>query len=101
MVSFNLSYFLIEGFPSGSVVKNLPANAGDTGLIPGLGRPLERDMVTHSSILAENPMDRGAWWVPVLGLQRVGYDLATYHACTHTHTHTHTSFISKHSHIGV
>ena len=29
---------LIKGFPGGSVVKNLPANAGDTGLIPGLGR---------------------------------------------------------------
>ena len=27
------------GFPGGSVVKNLPANAGDAGLIPGLGRP--------------------------------------------------------------
>ena len=27
-----------EGFPGGSVVKNLPADAGDTGLIPGLGR---------------------------------------------------------------
>ena len=26
------------GFPGGSVVKNLPANVGDTGLIPGLGR---------------------------------------------------------------
>ena len=29
------------GFPGGTVVKNLPANtgdAGDTGLIPGLGR---------------------------------------------------------------
>ena len=26
------------GFPSGSVVKNLPANAGDTGSIPSLGR---------------------------------------------------------------
>ena len=26
------------GFPLGSVVKNLPANAGDTGLIPGSGR---------------------------------------------------------------
>ena len=26
------------GFPGGSVVKNLPANAGDVGLIPGLGR---------------------------------------------------------------
>ena len=26
------------GFPGGSLVKNLPANAGDTGSIPGLGR---------------------------------------------------------------
>ena len=26
------------GFPGGSVVKNLPANAGDTGSFPGLGR---------------------------------------------------------------
>ena len=26
------------GFPGGSVVKNLPANAGDTSSIPGLGR---------------------------------------------------------------
>ena len=26
------------GFPVGSVVKNLPANAGDVGLISGLGR---------------------------------------------------------------
>ena len=28
----------IQGFPGGSVIKNLPANAGDTGSIPGLGR---------------------------------------------------------------
>ena len=27
-----------QGFPGGSVVKNLPANAGDEGSIPGLGR---------------------------------------------------------------
>ena len=26
----------VLGFPGGSVVKNPPANAGDTGLIPGL-----------------------------------------------------------------
>ena len=26
-----------EGFPGGTVVKNLPANAGDTGSRPGLG----------------------------------------------------------------
>ena len=40
------------GFPGGSVVKNLPAKAGDAGLIPGLGRSLEKEMATHSSILA-------------------------------------------------
>ena len=28
----------IQDFPDGPVVKNLPASAGDTGLIPGLGR---------------------------------------------------------------
>ena len=27
-----------QGFPGGAVVENLPANAGDTGLSPGLGR---------------------------------------------------------------
>ena len=27
-----------RGFPGGTVVKNLPANAGDTGSSPGLGR---------------------------------------------------------------
>jgi hypothetical protein len=37
------------------VVKNPPANAGvarDSGLIPGLGRPLEESMATHFSIQA-------------------------------------------------
>ena len=29
---------VIMGFPRGSVVKNMPANAGDLGSIPGLGR---------------------------------------------------------------
>ena len=29
---------MIWGFPGGAVVKNTPANAGDMGLIPGLGR---------------------------------------------------------------
>ena len=31
---------VLTGFPGDSVVKNLPANEGDTGLIPGLGRSL-------------------------------------------------------------
>ena len=39
------------GFPGGSVVKNLLANAGDAGSIPGLGRSLEKEMATHCRIL--------------------------------------------------
>ena len=31
----------IKGKPGGTVVKNLPANAGDTGATPGLGRSPE------------------------------------------------------------
>ena len=29
---------IFQGFPGGAVVKNLPANAGDTGSSPGAGR---------------------------------------------------------------
>ena len=36
----------------GLVVKNPPANAGDMGLIPGPGRSPDKEMATHSSILA-------------------------------------------------
>ena len=30
--------FMVLGFPGGAVVESLPANAGDTGSSPGLGR---------------------------------------------------------------
>ena len=47
------------GFPGGSVVKNPPANAGDVGLIPGLGRSLMVETATHSTIPAwKNPIDK-------------------------------------------
>ena len=39
-------------FPGGAVVKNPPANAGDQGSIPGLGRSPEEGVAPHSSILA-------------------------------------------------
>ena len=45
----------ILNFPGGSVVKNLPANAGhagDASSIPGSEDPLEEEVSTHSSILA-------------------------------------------------
>jgi len=55
---------LRRGFPGGSVVKNLPTNAGDagtTGSIPGLGRSPEggNDNQLKYSCL-ENPMDSRA-----------------------------------------
>ena len=39
-------------FPHGSVRKGFACNAGDTGLIPGSERHLEKGMATHSGILA-------------------------------------------------
>ena len=41
-----------QGFQGGSVVKNLPANPGDMGFIPGSGRPLQEEMAAHFSMLA-------------------------------------------------
>ena len=40
------------GFPGGSAVKNPPAHAGDVSSIPGSEDPQEKEMATHSSILA-------------------------------------------------
>ena len=50
----------------------------ETG-VPSLGQQdtLEKEMATHSCILAGNPMDREAWWTAVHGVpKRVGYNLA-------------------------
>ena len=59
------------GFPGGSVVKNLPANAGDTALIPGLGRSPGggNDYPLQYSCL-ENPVDRGAGGLQSMGSQK-------------------------------
>ena len=44
------------------MVKNLPANAGDMGLIPGLGRsPEEGNGNPLQYSCSGNPLDRGAW----------------------------------------
>ena len=59
---------LRENFPDGTVVKNLPANAGDMGSIPGLGRsPEGGNGKPLQYFLLGNPMDRGAWWAAVQG----------------------------------
>ena len=42
----------LYSFPGGSDGKESTCNVGDLGSIPGLERPLEEGMATHSSILA-------------------------------------------------
>ena len=49
-------FYRNQGFPGGSAVKNPPANAGDTGSIPGSGRSLEKEMATHLIILDPDPL---------------------------------------------
>ena len=58
----------MTGFSGNSVVKNLPANArdaGDSGLIPGSGRPPGGNGNPLQYSCWDNPMDRSAWWVTV------------------------------------
>ena len=62
-------------FPGDSVVKNLPANAGDPDSIPGWGRSSGEgngNPLQYSCL--EDPMDRGAWRATVAGVRG---DLAT------------------------
>ena len=51
------------------VVKNTPANAGDSGSIPGSGRPSgEGNGKPLQYSCLESLMDRGAWWATVHGI---------------------------------
>ena len=57
------------GFPGGSVVKNPPANAGDSGLIPGSERSLEQgngNPLQYSCL--GSCTDRGDWQATVHGV---------------------------------
>ena len=86
-----------KGFPSGSVVKNLPANAGSPAgdAVQFLGRedPLEKEMATHSSILA--------WKIPWTeepgGLQFMGLQKSFTFTSTYLKVAVHVFFFQPHS----
>ena len=61
----------MSGFLGGSLVNNPPANSGDMGLIPGLGRATGKgnDNPIQYSCL-ENSIDRGAWQATVHGVTK-------------------------------
>ena len=75
-VLYNATWTLLSsGFPDDSLVKNLPANAGekgDMGLIPGSGKSPgggNGNLPQYSCL--GNPMDRGIW-LKETGLQSMG-----------------------------
>ena len=77
----------VWGFPSGTVVKNAPSNAGDVGSVPrserspeeGNGNPLEYSCL-------ENSMDRRAWQATVHGVTKSWMD-TTKRVNSHAGTH--------------
>ena len=60
-----------QGFPNGSVVKKLPADAGGAGSVPGMGRsPGEGSGNALQYSCLGNPMDGGAYRVTVHGVAK-------------------------------
>ena len=67
----SLSIHLSIDFPGGSDGKASAYNAGDPGLIPGLGRsPGEGNGNPLQYSCLENLIDRGAWWAAVHGVTK-------------------------------
>ena len=68
--------------------KNPPHDAGNMGSIPGLGRSLEKEMATRSSILDwEIPWSEKPGGLQSMGLQK-RHDLATKQQFTNSKTHS-------------
>ena len=87
---------LSVGFPGGTVVKNLPANSGDSrdiGSIPGLGRSPGGNPLQESCL--ENSMNRGAWQATVHGVAKSQTQLSTH---TRTYIHMYMYITEPHVH---
>ena len=77
MTGTSISGFLLscKGFSGGSAVKNLPAIQETQVQSLGWEDPLEKEMATHSSILAWRiPWTEGPGGLQSMGLQRVGHN---------------------------
>ena len=79
---------MFSEFPGGSEYKEYACNAGDLGLISGLGRSLEKGIATHSSIIAWRiPWTEEPGVLHNMGSGRVKYNLfsnpefATHYSC--------------------
>ena len=81
------------------MVKNLPANTGDTGdegSIPGSGRSPEGgddNLVQYSCL--ENPMDRGAWQATIRGVAKSQKQLREFHFTSYSSVQFSRSVVSN------
>ena len=70
-----LTLLVIKGFPGGSDSKECACNAGDPGSIPGSEDPVEKEIATHTSILAWRiPWTEKSGVLQSMEYQRVGHD---------------------------
>ena len=87
----------IHGLPGGSVVKNLPPNAGDIrdpGSVPGSGRSPGRGLANSFQYSClENPMDRGSWQATVHGVAKSQTWLKQLITRAHTYTYKYSVYI--------
>ena len=94
-VIYLLPFTELQDFPGLSVVKNLPANAGDMDSIPGTGRspasPLQKKTAAHFSIHAwEIPWTEEPGGLQSMGSQRVGHNIETEYASMYALTELYT-----------
>ena len=76
----NFCQATLLGFPDGAVVQDPPANAGDMGSIPGLGRsPGEGNGIPLRILAWRIPWTEEPGGLQSVGSQRVGHDSVTEH----------------------
>ena len=95
-MTLGIGWYILEASLVAQRIKCLPAMQETQVRSLGWKDPLEKEMATHSSILA--------WRIPWIeepgelqstGSQRVGQDLETYSRCGQKHTHSHFNNLSK------
>ena len=73
-------FYILQGLPGSSAGEESACNAGDLGLIPGLGRsPGEGNGYPLQYSGLENSMDRRAWQATVHGVKKSRTQLSNFH----------------------